>query len=109
MNKYFVYILKCADNSYYTGSTNNLERRIHEHKSGKYQGYTSTKLPVQLVYSQEFFDAKGAISNERKTKKWSRKKKEALINGDFYLLHKYSECKNETHYKNKDKLKGDDL
>ncbi len=109
MKKYFVYILKCADNSYYTGSTNNLERRINEHNSGKYKGYTSTRLPVQLVYFQEFSDVKDAISNERKIKKWSRKKKEALINGDFYLLHKYSECKNETHYKNRDKLKRESL
>ena len=105
MNSYFVYILKCSDKSYYTGSTNNLERRLNEHNSGKYKGYTSTRLPVKLVYSQEFHDAKEAISNERKIKGWSRKKKEALINKDFDLLHKLSECKNETHYKNKGSVK----
>lgn len=96
---YFIYILKCEDGSFYTGSTSDLSKRIHEHKSGKFAGYTSSRLPVNLVYSQEFCYANEAIEAERKIKGWSRIKKEALINGDFNLLHKASECKNESHHK----------
>jgi len=103
VNSYFVYILKCSDSSYYTGSTNNLIKRLDEHNSGKYKGYTNTRLPVKLVLSQEFSDVKEAISAERKIKGWSRKKKDALIKGDFELLHKFSECNNESHFRNKDK------
>jgi len=101
MKSYWVYILRCSDNSYYTGSTDNLEKRINEHKYGKYKGYTSTRLPVSLVYSQEFQNVKDAIKAERQIKSWSRKKKEALINGDFVLLHYLAECKNESNYINK--------
>ena len=102
MKSYFVYILKCADESYYTGSTSNLEKRINEHNFGKFAGYTKTRLPVKLVYLNEFFDPKEAVNAERKIKGWSRKKKEALIAGDYELLHKLAECKNETHYDNGD-------
>ena len=101
MISYFVYILKCSDGSYYTGSTNNLERRLNEHNLGKFAGYTKTRLPVNLVYSQEFLDVKEAIGAERKIKGWSRIKKEALIKGDFEILHSSSECKNKTHFQNK--------
>ena len=102
MKSYFVYILKCSDESYYTGGTSNLEKRINEHNFGQYAGYTKTRLPVKLIYSCEFYDPKEAFSAERIIKCWSRKKKEALINGNFELLEKLSECKNETHYKNRD-------
>jgi len=100
MKSYFVYILKCSDEIYYTGSTNNLVNRINEHNAGKYAGYTKVRLPVKLVYSCKFYDPKEAVSAERKIKGWSRKKKEAIINGNFKLLHNLSECKNVTHYKN---------
>ncbi len=101
MRKVWVYILKCADGKYYTGSTVNLERRFEEHKSKKYKGYTSYRLPVKLVYAQEYPSYYEAFLVERKIKKWSRAKKEALINGDFKSLHKLAECKNESHYSNK--------
>ena len=101
MKSYFVYIFKCSDDSYYTGSTNNLEKRINEHNFGKYTSYTKNRLPVKLVYSTEFYDPNEAVSAERKIKGWSRKKKDALIAGDFELLHYAAECKNETNYKNK--------
>lgn len=58
MKSYIVYILKCSDESYYTGSTNNLVNRINEHNAGKYAGYTKARLPVKLVYSCEFYDPK---------------------------------------------------
>lgn len=89
-NSFWVYILKCSDGSYYTGSTNNLERRINEHNFKKYKGYTSSRLPVELVYSQKFDNPNEAISAERQIKGWSRKKKEALIKGDFDELVRLS-------------------
>ena len=83
----FVYILRCSDGSYYVGSVRgSLERRIDEHNAGKYGGYTSARLPVSLVYSQDFERITDAIAAERKLKGWSRAKKEALIAGDFDRL-----------------------
>lgn len=101
MKKAYVYILKCADGKYYTGSTTNLERRLYEHQHKRYKGYTSYRLPVKLVFSQDFRSYYEAFQFERKIKKWTRAKKEALIRGDFSKLHKLAECKNETHYKYK--------
>ena len=74
---------------------------MYEHRNKKYKGYTSYRLPVKLVYSQEFNNYNEAFQFERKIKTWSRAKKEALIKGDFTKLHKLAECKNETHYKNR--------
>jgi putative endonuclease len=79
MKSYWVYILSCSDKSFYTGVTSNLQNRIEEHNAGKYSGYTSKRLPVKLVYSQEFHDVKEAINAEKQIKGWSRKKKQALI------------------------------
>ena len=95
MKDYFVYILKCSDDSYYTGVTNNLEKRINEHQSGLIKGYTSSRLPVKLVFSERFTDINDAIRFEKQVKGWSRKKKEALINRDFDLLVKLSNIKKE--------------
>lgn len=93
MKNYFVYILECADKSYYTGVTNNLEKRFSEHKSGTIQGYTSSRLPVRLIYSTNFSDINDAIRFEKQIKGWSRKKKEALMRGDFDALVKLSKSK----------------
>ena len=83
----YVYILKCSDNSYYTGVTSNLTKRLFEHKSGRYIGsYTSNRRPVDLVYYAEFTDISIAIDFEKKIKKWSRAKKEALINEEYEKL-----------------------
>ncbi len=101
MKQSWVYILKCSDGSYYTGCTTNLEQRVQEHNFKKYDNYTSTRLPVELVYSQQLTYINDSITAERQIKGWSRRKKEALINGDFDLLHTLAECKNETSYKNK--------
>jgi predicted GIY-YIG superfamily endonuclease len=84
---YYVYILRCSDNSYYAGSTSNLERRLEEHRAGFYQGYTSARLPVELVWSSEFPTENEAFLIERQIKGWSRAKKEALIRGDWDGLH----------------------
>lgn len=101
MKQSWVYILKCSDGSYYTGCTTNLEQRIQEHNFKKYDNYTSTRLPVELVYCQQFANINETIAAERRIKGWNRSKKEALIKGDFDLLHNLAECKNETSYKNK--------
>ena len=90
---YWVYILLCHDNSYYTGSTNDLEKRISEHQSGVYSGYTKSRLPLKLVYSQYFDNAVDAVNAERQLKGWSRNKKEALIRKDFTLLRELSRSK----------------
>src|ERR1043166_10287797 len=80
---FWVYILHCSDGSYYTGHTDNIEKRIPEHESGAIEGYTSTRLPVKLVFSEQFTTREEALSCERQIKGWSRKKKEALIRGDW--------------------------
>ncbi|WBV61603.1 GIY-YIG nuclease family protein [Chryseobacterium camelliae] len=84
MKQYFVYILKCSDNSYYTGITNNLEVRLAQHQSGKYpESYTHKRRPVELVFFCEFNDVLQAIAFEKQVKGWSRKKKEAIINDNW--------------------------
>ncbi|GAA4799868.1 GIY-YIG nuclease family protein [Litoribaculum gwangyangense] len=87
MKIYFVYILKCADNTYYTGITSNLEKRIMEHESGKHiDSYTYKRRPIKLVYFAEFTNVDLAISTEKQIKKWSKAKKEALINNEYNKL-----------------------
>ncbi len=87
MKKYFIYILKCFDDSYYVGVTSNLSRRIQEHQVGKYRNsYTFKRRPIRLVYFEEYNDVRIAISREKQIKKWSRPKKEALIKNKFDKL-----------------------
>ena len=92
-----VYIVNCKDDSYYTGVTNNVERRIVEHNSGlDKKSYTYSRRPVKLVYSQEFSDPNEAIRFEKQVKGWSRAKKEALIEGNFEKLVRLSNRKNNS-------------
>lgn len=87
MKKYFVYILLCSDNSYYVGVTNDVVLRVQEHNKGlDTKSYTIGRRPVKLVWYQEFLDRNEAISKEKQLKGWSRKKKEALIAGDYGKL-----------------------
>lgn len=96
---YFVYILKCSDNSYYTGITNNIERRVFEHNNSDHKtSYTFNKRPVVLVFHQVFNDVNQAISFEKKLKGWTRKKKEALIENNWDKLKDLSVCKNESSH-----------
>ena len=92
---YWVYILKCSDGSFYTGSTSDIEKRISEHENGLIKGYTSSRRPVKLVFSDYFDRVYDAISAERQIKGWRRAKKIALIKGDFDLLVKLSNEKNQ--------------
>jgi putative endonuclease len=87
MKIYFVYILKCSDSSYYTGFTSNLEKRYVEHQQGKHkESYTHNRRPLELVFYCEFSNVEMAIETEKQIKKWSRFKKEALINGTYENL-----------------------
>ena len=82
-----VCILRCADGSYYVGSTRTaLETRVGQHNAGTYDDYTKSRRPVVLVWNQEFQQITDAIAIERRIKGWSRAKKEALIAGDFDTL-----------------------
>ena len=87
----FLYILRCADGSLYIGTTRtSLDIRVAQHNAGLFGGYTATRGPVTLVYSEWFERITDAIENERKLKKWSRAKKDAFIRGDFNALRKLS-------------------
>ncbi|MBO0322864.1 GIY-YIG nuclease family protein [Muricauda sp. CAU 1633] len=100
MFTYYVYILKCADNSFYTGITNNLEIRLQQHRSGFTKScYTYKRRPVELKFQQEFNDVLRAIYFEKKIKGCTRAKKIALIKGDFDTLQTLAECRNATHFK----------
>jgi putative endonuclease len=79
-----IYILRCSDGKYYVGSTRgDLERRVAEHNAGQYEGFTSYRRPVELVYSEEFDRISDAIAAERRLKGWSRAKKESYMRGDM--------------------------
>jgi putative endonuclease len=89
---FWVYILRCADSSYYTGHTDNLEQRIGEHQSGLSNSYTSGRLPVELVFSQECSTREEALAAEQQIKGWSRKKKEAMMRGDWAEVSRLAKC-----------------
>jgi len=80
MNWYF-YILKCVDSSFYCGITNNLKDRLREHNRGEGAKYTKTRLPVELIYFEEFPDKSSACKREIEVKGWRREKKETLVGG----------------------------
>ena len=88
---FWVYILQCSDKSYYTGHTDNLESRLVAHQTRMISNcYTSRRLPIQLLYSQEFLTREEALAAEKQIQRWSRRKKEALINGDWHALSMYA-------------------
>ena len=82
----WMYILECADGSYYVGSTKNLEQRLFQHQEGIGAKYTSRRLPVKLVYSEEYSRVSEAYAREKQVQNWSRAKREALIKGTPELL-----------------------
>lgn len=97
---YCVYILRCADDTFYTGVTNDIERRYREHMSGKNPDtYTFKRRPVEVEFIAEFSDPYVAFDWEKRIKGWTRAKKEALIDGDFDRLQYLAECRNFTHSK----------
>jgi len=83
---FYVYILKCRDGSYYTGHTDDLEKRVATHQLGEIPGHTQTRRPVTLVYADTFQTREQALTAELQIKRWSRRKKEALIAGNWDAL-----------------------
>ena len=93
MKVFSTYILECFDKSYYVGHTDNIELRVAQHQAGEFVSYTSTRLPIKLVFAQDFMTREEAFLMERKLKGWSCAKKEALIKGDFDALRVLSKRK----------------
>ena len=84
--KGWMYILECVDGSYYTGSTIDLERRFQQHSNGEGANHTKNRLPVKLVYFEEYSRIDTAFYREKQVQRWRREKKEALIRGEFKKL-----------------------
>ena len=87
---FWTYLLHCADRTYYTGHTDDLEKRLYQHQEGLLGGYTATRRPVELVWTEAFATREEAKAAELKVKNWSRAKKEALIAGDWDRLKRAS-------------------
>ena len=87
-NQWFVYIIECRNKTLYTGITNNIERRIKEHNLGKGGHYTKIHIPVELLWKEIHPSRSSALQREFQIKRWTKKKKKALIRGDFKLLKK---------------------
>ena len=98
-----MYILKCANGLFYTGSTKNLERRLRQHQTGQGANFTKKHLPVELVYTERFSRIDWAFYREKQIQNWSHSKKEALINGNLNGLKKAAECQNDSHCRNFEK------
>ena len=92
-HNYFVYVVECSDKSYYTGVTNDLDRRIWEHNNDDTNSYTSKRRPVILKYFQRFQNINAAIAFEKQIKGWSRKKKEALFEENWEEIKRLAKSK----------------
>ena len=90
MKPFFVYMLRCADDSFYIGHTDELEHRVAQHQAGEIAGYTQPRRPVELVWSQETSTREEALTAERQIKGWGRAKKEALIRGDWNSIQRHA-------------------
>lgn len=93
--KGYMYILLCSDNSYYTGSTIDLKKRLLQHQTGEGANHTKKRLPVTLVYYEEYERIDLAFKREKQIQRWSRIKKEALIKGRYDVLKEASVCRNK--------------
>ena len=87
---FWTYILLCADGKFYTGHTDDLETRIGQHQTGQIEGFTSSRLPVRLMWSQDFPTRYEALDAELKIKKWSQAKKQGLIAGDWSMVSHFA-------------------
>lgn len=97
--KGWVYILECGDGGLYTGSTINLARRFLQHQQGRGANFTRKRLPVKLVYVEEYGRIDQAFMREKQIQRWSREKKIALMEGRIADLKKAAECRNQTRWK----------
>ena len=91
----YMYILRCADDSYYTGSTWDLEKRLAQHQRGEGARHTAKRLPIELVYCEEYDRVEDAFRREKQVQRWSRKKKEALMSGIINELNRLEMSRNE--------------
>ena len=98
----WMYILECSDGSFYTGSTNNLTLRFEQHQNGEGANHTKSRLPVKLVYFEEFNRIDLAFYREKQVQGWSRAKKNALIQNRHCDLNRLAECNNDSHFRNRD-------
>ncbi len=89
----WVYILRCADGTYYTGATTNIENRLDQHARGEGARYTAKRLPVTYLWSEELPTIHDAADAEKQIQGWSRAKKEALMRGDWSALMALSKSK----------------
>lgn len=97
MKNYYVYMLLCADGKFYVGVTNDVDARVAQHQLGiDPHCYTFKRRPVRLVHASNFYDVNDAIAWEKQLKRWSRAKKEALIDSDWAKVHELAACTNET-------------
>ncbi len=91
-----MYILKCSDNTFYTGSTWNLEKRLYEHRNGLGENYTKKRLPIELVYFEDCERIDDAYYREKQIQGWSHAKKQALIEQNYDKIHELAKCLNVT-------------
>ena len=83
---FHTYILRCADDALYIGHTSDLDLRVKRHNDGRGPSFTRSRMPVRLVYSEAFGSEAEAVARERQLKRWTFRKKAALIAGDLALL-----------------------
>ena len=95
-----MYILECANDSYYVGSTRNLGKRVSAHQNGLGSNYTKKHLPVRLIYFETFDKIWKAFNREKQIQRWTNEKKASLIRGEISALKELATCKNETSHKN---------
>ena len=83
---FYVYILECADSTYYTGHTDNLDQRMAQHSNGTASSYTSKRRPLKLLWATDCQSREQAFELEKQLQGWSRAKKQALMRGAFGAL-----------------------
>lgn len=93
---FYTYLLRCSDDSYYVGHTDNIEYRIAQHQLGEIAGYTSKRLPVILLRAEDFPTREEALAAEMQLKGWTRAKKEAWVTNDFVSLKRLAKKKIST-------------
>ncbi len=98
--KGYMYILECADQTYYVGSTYDLNVRFDQHQRGEGSNYTKERLPVKLIYYEDFETVSEAFRREKQIQGWSRAKKVALIKKNIKELKLLAQCQNSSHHMN---------
>lgn len=107
MHVYYTYLILCSDGTYYTGVTNDVDRRFQEHCDGlQPTSYTAKRRPLKLVYVESYQWIQDAIRREKQLKRWSSAKKRALIMNDERVLHELAKCRNLSRHDHPDRLKG---